>query len=358
MTREVKLPRSPRGDSPLRPQKRPLEEPDCLVRANMRGQGERKGTSCGEQEPFASTTIVQQWHLANAGVAIGGIVSSRRHLPHAILPGALALALVTIDTVQSPGFAQGKLDARYHFTLAGLPIGQAAWAIDIADDQFTTSASGATHGLMRIFGAAGRGQSAARGKLAAGHPVSSTYQSSIFTDKKYDEVQIVISSGTVKEFVADPPTTPRPDRVPLTEAHRRGVSDPLTATMVRVPGGGDTVGPQACPRKISVFDGRMRYDLHLAFRRLDQVKAEKGYHGKAVVCSLIFSPLAGHIPERTAIKYLVQQRDMEMWLAPVAGTRLMVPFQLSIPTPFGLGLMQATQFVSVAQSGRTSANTP
>jgi Protein of unknown function (DUF3108) len=324
---------------------------------------EYKGTSANvaNKNRSPSTRALPQWHLAGRVWQLVGLgfVGWRRLLSHAILPGALALALalVMIIAVHSPGFAQGKLEARYNFTLAGLPIGQGAWVIDVADDQFTMSASGATYGLMRIFAGAGRGQSAARGKLTAGQPVSSTYASTITTDKKYDEVHMVISSGTVKEFVADPPTVPTPDRVPLTEAHRRGVSDPLTASLMRVPGSGDTFGPQACPRKISVFDGRMRYDLQLAYRRLDQVKAEKGYQGKAVVCSLVFLPIAGHIPERTAIKYLAQLRDIELWLAPVAGTRLMVPYRLSIPTPLGVGLMQATQFVSVAQPGRSSANT-
>ena len=28
---------------------------------------------------------------------------------------------------------------------------------------------------------------------------------------------------------------------------------------------------------------------------------------------------------------------MEMWLAPIDGTRVLVPFRFSVPTPFGLG---------------------
>jgi Protein of unknown function (DUF3108) len=285
-----------------------------------------------------------------------GFRASSRHPACTIVAGALALALATIDAPRSPASAQGKLEARYAFTLAGLPLGQGTWSVEVTDDQFTTSAKGGTYGLIRIF-TSGRVQSAARGAIAAGQPVSSTYASSIFTDKKYDEVSMVISSGTVKEFVADPPSTPKPERVPLTDAHRRGVLDPLTASMMRVPGSGDTFGPQACPRKIAVFDGRMRYDLKLSFRRLEEVKVEKGYQGKAVACSVYFSPVAGHIPQRAAIKYLAELREMEMWLAPIVGTRLMVPYRLSIPTPLGLGVMQATQFVSVAQSSRSSGHT-
>jgi hypothetical protein len=106
-----------------------------------------------------------------------------------------------------------------------------------------------------------------------------------------------------------------------------------------------------------VFDGRMRYDLKLAFKRLEQVKAEKGYQGVAVVCSVHFAPIAGHIPDRAAIKYLTELRDIELWLAPIAGTHVMVPYRVSLPTPLGVGVMQATQFVSVPQPGRATAKT-
>lgn len=262
--------------------------------------------------------------------------------------------MVAADAQVSHGFAQGKLDARYTVSLGGLPIGRGAWVIDIGDDHFTASASGATTGVMRVF-ASGQGQSAARGTVSGGQPNPSTYVSSIVTDQKSDDVRMVISAGNVKEFVAEPPATPAPDRIPLTEAHRRGVTDPMTASLMRVPGNGDTFVPQACQRTLSIFDGRMRYDLHLSFKRLDRVKADKGYQGTVVVCAVHFAPIAGHIPDRAAIKYLTQLRDIELWLAPIAGTRVMVPYRVSVPTPLGVGVMQATQFVSVAQPGKASA---
>jgi len=36
---------------------------------------------------------------------------------------------------------------------------------------------------------------------------------------------MALSNGIVKEFVAEPPTLPSPERVPLTDAHRRGVTE-------------------------------------------------------------------------------------------------------------------------------------
>ena len=167
---------------------------------------------------------------------------------------------------------------------------------------------------------------------------------------------MALSGGNVKEYVAEPATVPTPDRVPLTEAHRRGVVDPMTGSLFRVPGNGNPLSPDACPRKLAIFDGRMRYDLHLNFKRMETIKAEHGYQGPAVVCSVMFSPIAGHIPERAAIKYLVDLRTIEFWLAPIANTRVLVPYRVTVPTPIGLGVLQASQFVSVAQPGRASAS--
>jgi hypothetical protein len=52
------------------------------------------------------------------------------------------------------------------------------------------------------------------------------------------------------------------------------------------------------------------------------------------------------VPSRPAIKYLVAQREMEIWLAPMGTTRVLVPFRVSIPTPIGQGVMVATQFIA------------
>ena len=268
-----------------------------------------------------------------------------------------AVAACGLAALVAPGDgarAQGKLDARYVVTLAGLPVGRGNWVIDIADDQYVAAASGKTTGLLRVF-AIGEGTSAARGALSHGNLVPASYASSITTDKRTEELRITLAAGNVKDYAIDPPSPPQPDRIPVTEAHRRGVVDPMSSALTHVVGDAELFGPAACSRKVSVFDGRMRYDLKLAFKRTETVKADKGYEGPAVVCALYFEPIAGYIPQRTAIKYLIAQRDIEAWLVPIAGTRVMVPFRVSIPTPLGMGVLEATEFVTTAMPPRASA---
>jgi hypothetical protein len=273
-------------------------------------------------------------------------VTSRPRVLLTRLAGAVVLTVMLAVAGSGRVQAQGKLEAGYVATLGGVQVGKGSWNIDVQDDQFTATASGATSGLLRVF-ASGQGNSAAHGTISGGQPVASTYVSTIVADNRADQVRILFSGGAVKDYLADPPTLPNPDRVPLTDANRKGVLDPMTASLIRVAGNGDTFVPEACQRTLPVFDGRMRYDLQLVFKHLDKVKSERGYQGTVVVCAVYFSPIAGHVPERSTIKYLVAQRDMELWLAPIAGTRLMVPYRASVPTPIGLGILQASQFVSI-----------
>jgi hypothetical protein len=87
------------------------------------------------------------------------------------------------------------------------------------------------------------------------------------------------------------------------------------------------------------------------------VRAVKGYQGPAVVCLVEFTPLAGYLPNRPAVKYLAAQHDIEVYLAPLMGTRILVPFKLTVPTPLGPGVIEATQFLSTP-TPRLTANNP
>ena len=266
-----------------------------------------------------------------------------------------ALLALAADAASSPVLAQGKLEARYTASLAGIPIGKGNWAVDVNDTHYAASASGTTTGLLHAF-TGGHGTTATRGTLQAGRPVSANFASTIIASKKADEVRITIANGNVKEFTVEPPQDNAPDRVPITEAHRRDVFDPMTASLLRVPGNGNPVSPVACQQTLSIFDGRLRYDLQLVFKRMDKVKADKGYAGPVVVCAVYFTPVAGYIPSRTAIKYIAKLRDIEIWMAPIAGTRVLAPYRIQGPTLIGQAVLEADEFVSVAIPTRASVN--
>ena len=282
--------------------------------------------------------------------------SSRLAFSARRLLGGLSLGVsfgLTVLAAPQPAFAQGRLEAHYEATLAGIPVGRGVWNIEIADDVFSAVASGGTSGLLKAF-TGGSGTGAAQGRVVGGALVSTNYTASTITAKKSETIRMVLSNGNIREYGIEPEPPVDSDRLPVTEAHRRGVYDPMTGSMLRVPGFGDPLTPEVCRVGAGIFDGRMRYDLKLDFKRMETVKAEKGYHGPVVVCAVYFTPVAGYIPDRPVIKYLAAQRNIEIAFAPVAGTRILVPFWLKIQTPLGPALLEATQFITSAMPPRVA----
>jgi hypothetical protein len=280
------------------------------------------------------------------------VTQYRRNLPQpAPFPprawgGLFAVALLWLAAPQA-ACAQGRLDARYEVTLAGIPVGKGAWTIEITDDQFAAAASGGTAGLLKAF-AGGSGTSQSQGRIVNGAPVPQAYLATTVTSKKSESIRMALVNGYVKEFVIDPQPPVDADRIPVTDAHRHNVFDPMTGAMLHVPGNADLMSPDSCHAGSPIFDGRMRYDLKLDFKRVESVKAEKGYQGPALVCAIYFSPVSGYIPDRPVIKYLTAQRNMEIALVPIAGTRILVPYRMTVPTPLGTAELEATQFLTSA----------
>jgi hypothetical protein len=279
-------------------------------------------------------------------------MSPKRDFRSAVLAGLCGLGVVFACDAR-PAVAQGKLEAQYEATLAGIPVGRGAWNIDISEDQFSASAVGGTAGLLKTF-AGGSGTGAAQGRVVNGALVPTNYSASTTTSKKTEAIHMVLINGAIKEFVIEPEPPVDPDRIPVTDAHRRNVLDPMTGSLLRVPGTADPLSPEACRSGTSIFDGRMRYDLKLDFKRMETVRAEKGYQGPVVVCAIYFAPIAGYIPDRPVIKYLTAARNMEIAFAPVLGTRVLVPFRMVIPTPLGVAMLEATQFITTPTPPRVA----
>jgi hypothetical protein len=284
-------------------------------------------------------------------VSLGVSLSANPSRPAtAWLAGACAAAFVALAPL--PAAAQGKVEAHYEASLSGIAVGRGTWAIEISDDYYSASAQGATAGLLKAF-SGGTGSGSVQGRIVNGALLPGNYTATV-NSKKSETIRISLANGGVKDFSIEPEPPVDADRIVVTDAHKKGVVDPMTSSLVRVPGTGELLGPEACRGGSSVFDGRLRYDLKMDFKRMETVKADKGYHGPAVVCAIYFTPVAGYIPDRPVIKYLATERKMEIVLVPIAGTRVLVPFRLTIPTPFGPAVLEATQFNTVATPPRVA----
>ena len=266
---------------------------------------------------------------------------------------ASALICVALAAQVAPAAAQGRLEAEYEASLGALVIGKGNWVVDVGADQFSATVTAGTAGVLKSLGS-GTGTGASNGRIVAGQLVPANYLSTINYGPKNETIKITLSGGNVKDSAIEPVPPIHPDRIVVTDAHLRNVIDPMTGSLLRVGGTVDPLGPDACNNKtVSLFDGRMRYDLKLDYKRMEMVKAT-GYQGPVVACAVSFTPIAGYVPDRYAIKYIAAQKNMEIWFGLIAGTRVLAPFKIVIPTPLGTGVIEATKFVSAQKTAKTN----
>src|SRR6516164_11343025 len=243
-----------------------------------------------------------------------------------ILATGSALALMT-GALGDHAHAEGKLDASYTISFARIRVGDISASGVFGESEYAISARGRAGGIVKLL-VDGEASFSTHGIIKDGYPVPTTFTSKIVSDAETSDVTMVLDEGSVKELAAAPP--PKSDRVPVTQANRQGIVDPLTAVLFSAATAGEGLARDVCRHTLPIFDGQQRYDLKLAFKRMDKVTAEKGYAGPVVVCSVSYEPIAGHRPSTPLIKYLSEGREMEVALAPVAGTRLLAPFRVSV----------------------------
>ena len=256
---------------------------------------------------------------------------------------ALVLLLAALD---DHAHAEANLDVSYTISFARIRVGDIAATVVFGENEYAISARGRAGGVMRVL-VDGEASFATRGTVKDGHPVPTTFTSKIISNTEFSDVTMVLDEGGVKELAAGP--QPGGDRVPITEANRQGIVDPLTAMFFSAAAAGEGLSPKACRQTLPIFDGHHRYDLKLRFKRMDEVTAEKGYAGRVVVCSVGYEPIAGHRPSTPLVKYLSEGREMEVTLAPVAGTRLLAPFRVSVVMMLANLVIEANRFEATAR---------
>jgi Protein of unknown function (DUF3108) len=263
-----------------------------------------------------------------------------------ILATGSALALMTA-ALGDHAHAEGKLDASYTISFARIRVGDIAATGVFGESEYAISARGRAGGIMKVL-VDGEASFATHGTIKDGYPVPTTFTSKIVSDAETSDVTMVLDEGSVKELAATVPP-PKSDRVPVTQANRQGIVDPLTAMLFSTAAAAEGLSQDVCRHTLPIFDGQQRYDLKLAFKRMDKVTAEKGYAGPVVVCSVGYEPIAGHQPSIPLVKYLSEGREMEIALAPLAGTRLLAPFRVSVVSALANLVIEANRFEATAQ---------
>lgn len=258
----------------------------------------------------------------------------------AIAPSLAGSIMAVLLAVASVPASAASLAAKYQVSLLGLTLGTASLAGGIDGSAYKLDVVAKLTGLVGgVTG--GRGSGVATGHLDSGKPVSTTFAISSANSSESRTVRMALDGGSVAAVEVAPPIDAKADRVPLTDSHKRNIIDPLSAFLMPADGKGGSAS--ACNRTLPIFDGAARYDIKLSYSGSRDVKME-GYSGPVVICRARYVPIAGHRALRPSTKFMAENKEISTWLAPVAGTNLMVPVRISVKTMIGTAVIEASSF--------------
>jgi hypothetical protein len=256
--------------------------------------------------------------------------------------GAAGLAALLATLVALPQARAETVKTRYGISLIGLPFGTASVTGTLDPSAYRIELQAKLTGVASILSSS-KGAATATGSIPNNHVSPATYATTSSNGDITRVVRMSVKDNTVDQTEITPPWEPSPDRVPVTEADKRGIVDPMSALIMTVPGTGDVIGPAACNRTIPIYDGAARFDVVLTYVGTRKVKT-KGFAGDVAICAARYNPIAGHRANRPGTRFMAENKDMEAWLAPVGQSRLVVPYRISVKTMIGTLVIEATDF--------------
>jgi hypothetical protein len=243
------------------------------------------------------------------------------------------------------GVAVARADiwrATYNVSLLGLPIGTANTTGELSRTAYRIEANAKLSGLATLV-ANSKGAATGSGAIAGGHILSASYAVTAANSAMTRTMRMSLAGSAVTAVDISPPFEDKPDRIPIRDQDKRGVIDPLGAFVFPVVGADPLVGPAACNRTVPVFDGYTRFDVRLAYIGQRRVAAT-GYSGPVAICAVRYVPIAGHRPDRPGTKFMAENKNIEIWLAPVESARVLLPYRISVKTMIGTAVIEASQF--------------
>ncbi len=253
-----------------------------------------------------------------------------------------ACAVAALAALGAGSAAAETLRAVYSISLLDLPLGAGVVKAEITPASYHVEGSAKLNALARLVNNS-HGASIGKGAIVDGRIAPATFATIAANNSMTRTIRMAIKNNAVAAVDISPPFGDAPDRAPLRPQDKADIIDPVGAYIFPAPKSGPALSPAACDRTLPIFDGYTRFDLKLSYAGERNVKA-KGYSGPVAVCAVRYVPIAGHRRDRPATKYMAENKDMQIWLAPVAGLPVLVPFRVSIATMVGTLDIEATEF--------------
>jgi hypothetical protein len=246
----------------------------------------------------------------------------------------LALLLLAPETARA-----ASLRVDYAITLAGLALGNAGLEGTFDDQRYDMKLTGKLTGLVGALSGNSSGGAAARGLVTSSRVLSNGFSANARSGSNERTVMLGVNGGNVTSVSIVPPFERNYPVVPVSDADRRNITDPLSG-LIGVMEKGRLDDPANCSRTIPVFDGTQRFNVQLSYAGTRLVR-KPGFTGNVAVCNIRYVPVAGHRTDRSSVQFMRDNREMSVWLAPVEGTRILIPLRISVQTMVGLSVVDA-----------------
>jgi len=236
-----------------------------------------------------------------------------------------------------PTLTETRVVAGYRIDLDNFNLGSFRFTTTLSGSDYRVQGAGhfsILGGLLYEL----RTATASSGKITSAGPEPATYVLSYSGGGDSGQLQMSFDSGTLTALSIVPRRGRDPREIPITKEQLVGALDPIAAAFFRARSDDPNGDLKVCDQTVPVFDGVWRYDLELAPKRKVPVRkgASTAFSNYAVVCRVKFKPISGYAPDDPNVKLMSYTDAIEVWLVPLPGTDMYVPYRLLLPTESGL----------------------
>lgn len=234
---------------------------------------------------------------------------------------------------------------RFAVKFGAVTIGNVTFGVAVNGKDYSFTGNGKTQGLAEWF-APGKAIIRSDGTLNGNTIVATRHHLSVTENRKKAVLNMDFADGAVKTVSLVPDkrkkrSNPKKYAV-IKPEHLNNVVDPASTMIVPVHLDDATNPDAVCGKRFQVYDGETRFDIQLSYKRNARVTTG-GYDGYAYVCQMRYIPVAGHKHKHKNTKRMAANKDMEIWLAPIAAgnSQQSVFTAIRIVVPTWLGTFSA-----------------
>ena len=251
--------------------------------------------------------------------------------------GAVGMAAAIVGAA---GACADVLHVTYRVSLIGLPIGAVNLNANLTPTSYSIQGDAKLTGLARLLNNA-RGAWAGKGAIVEGHVSPATFATIAANSHMTRTIRMALAGNAVTGVDISPPYEDKPDRIPLGPGDEKGIVDLVGAVSLPARLGTDRVAGRMRTQDFHLRRlHALRHQPHLCRRAAGGDQRLRGPGGGLRRAMCRCRPPAS----RPATKFMADNKDLEVWLAPIEKDQVLIPFRVSVRTMIGTTVVEATEF--------------